>query len=133
MATTKRTVEVELSTSGMDAQGRPQRVPLVTDESGLYVKLGKEFAAHETMIHSGREYVNKRGYTTNNVENFFLQFKRGMRGTFVHCGEQHLQRYLNEFSFRYSNRSGLGVGDAERAALALKGIEGKRLTYRRPD
>ena len=55
-----------------------------------------------------------------------------MRGTFIHCGEQHLQRYLNEFSFRYSNRAGLGIGDQERAALTLKGIEGKRLTYRRP-
>jgi transposase-like protein len=105
---------------------------LVTDESSLYTKVGKEFAGHETMIHSGREYVNKNGYTTNNVENFFLQFKRGMRGTYIHCEPQHLQRYLNEFSFRYSNRSGLGVGDVERAALALKGIEGKRLTYRRP-
>jgi hypothetical protein len=54
-------------------------------------------------------------------------------GTFHHISEQHLQRYLNEFSFRYSNRSGLGVSDVQRAALALKGIEGKRLTYQRPD
>ena len=49
------------------------------------------------MNHTGREYVNPRGYTTNNVENFFLQFKRGMRGTYIHCGEQHVQRYLDEF------------------------------------
>lgn len=103
---------------------------LVTDESALYTKTGKEFAAHETMVHSGREYKNKDGFTTNNVENFFLQFKRGMRGTYIHCEPQHLQRYLNEFSFRYSNRSGLGVGDGERTALLLKGAEGKRLTYR---
>lgn len=48
-----------------------------------------------------------------------------------HCGEQHLQRYLNEFSFRYSHRIKLGVDDAARARLALRGIEGKRLTYRR--
>jgi transposase-like protein len=105
---------------------------LVTDESGLYVKLGKEFAAHETLIHTGREYVNKDGFTTNNVENYFLQFKRGMRGTYIHCETQHLQRYLNEFSFRYSNRAGVGVSDSARAELALKGISGKRLTYRRP-
>lgn len=82
------------------------------------------------MIHSGREYKNKRGYTTNNVENFFLQFKRGMRGTYIHCGEQHLQRYLNEFAFRYTHRSGLGITDGERTALTMQGIEGKRLTYR---
>lgn len=82
------------------------------------------------MNHTGREYVNKLGFTTNNVENFFGVFKRGMRGTYTFCGEQHLQRYLTEFQFRYNNRSGLGVTDGERTAKALKGIEGKRLTYR---
>ena len=73
------------------------------------------------------------GQTTNNVENFFGVFKKGMVGVYHFCGQQHLQRYLDEFSFRYCNRSGLGVHDNERAALTLKGIEGKRLTYRRPN
>ena len=104
---------------------------LVTDESKLYKSSG--YQKHETVWHAAAEYVNKDGYTTNNVENFFGVFKKGMVGTYHFCGEQHLQRYLDEFSFRYSNRSGLGVGDVERAALALKGIEGKRLTYRRPN
>jgi transposase-like protein len=104
-----------------------RKATLVTDESRLYKVLGKEFAAHQTMNHSGREYVNAAGFTTNNVENFFGVFKRGMRGTYTFCGEQHLQRYLTEFQFRYNNRSGLGVTDGERTA---KGIEGKRLTYR---
>jgi hypothetical protein len=63
---------------------------------------------------------------------FFLVFKRGMRGTYQHCGEQHLQRYLDEFDFRYSNRSALGVGDAKRTTRAIKGAGGKRLTYRQP-
>jgi hypothetical protein len=61
----------------------------------------------------------------------FSIFKRGMVGTYQHCGEQHLQRYLNEFDFRYSNRAKLGINDTMRAELAIKGIEGKRLTYRR--
>jgi transposase-like protein len=104
---------------------------LVTDESNLYKS--SEYQKHETVWHAAAEYVNKDGYTTNNVENFFGVFKKGMVGTYHFCGEHHLQRYLDEFSFRYSNRSGLGVGDVERAALALKGIEGKRLTYRRPN
>jgi len=56
-----------------------------------------------------------------------------MTGVYQHCSEQHLQRYLNEFSFRYTHRIKLGVDDAARARLALKGIDGKRLTYRRPD
>jgi hypothetical protein len=42
-----------------------------------------------------------------------------------------LHRYHAEFAFRYNNRSALEVTDAERAAKALKGIAGKRLTYRR--
>jgi hypothetical protein len=53
-----------------------------------------------------------------------------MKGTYRFCGEQHLQRYLAEFSFRHNNRSGLWVNDEERTAKALKGIGGKRLTYR---
>lgn len=104
---------------------------LVTDESKLYKSSG--YQKHETVLHYGNEYVNKDGYTTNNVENFFGIFKKGMVGVYHFCGEQHLQRYLNEFAFRYSNRSGIGINDNMRAALALKGIEGKRLTYRRPN
>jgi transposase-like protein len=107
-----------------------RKATLVTDESRLYTKTGEEFAAHQTMMHSKGEYRNKSGFTTNNVENFFGMFKRGMRGTYTFCGEQHVQRYLDEFSFRYSNRAGLGISDGERTAILLKGIEGKRLTYR---
>jgi transposase-like protein len=109
---------------------------LYTDESRLYTLVGREFAAHKTVEHgwNGRGYyVGKDGQTTNNVENFFGVFKKGMVGVYHFCGEQHLQRYLDEFSFRYSNRSGLGVDDAERASRALKGISGKRLVYRRAD
>lgn len=103
---------------------------LVTDESRLYITPGKEYADHQTMKHKDGVYVNEKGYTTNNVENFFGIFKRGMRGTYTFCGEQHLKRYLAEFEFRYNNRSGLGISDGERTAKALQGIEGKRLTYR---
>lgn len=106
---------------------------LHTDMSNLYVEVGKEFAAHKTVRHGSgtdTEYVGSEGQTTNNVENFFGIFKKGMVGTYHFCGEQHLQRYLNEFAFRYSHRSGVGIEDGERAALIAKGIGGKRLTYR---
>lgn len=103
---------------------------LHTDESNLYPKVGAEFAAHETVKHSAGEYA-RDDVNTNSVEGFFGIFKRGMAGVYHHCGEQHLQRYLNEFAFRYSHRSKLGIEDAERAAIALRGIQGKRLTYRR--
>ena len=55
-----------------------------------------------------------------------------MIGTYHHISEQHLDRYLAEFDFRYNNCPGLGTEDGERAAKALGGIEGKRLTYRIP-
>ncbi|MGE4062847.1 MAG: IS1595 family transposase [Rhodospirillaceae bacterium] len=104
---------------------------LMTDEGKWYTNVGKKFAAHETVHHSRKEYA--RGKThTNTVEGFFSIFKRGMVGTYQHCGEQHLKRYLQEFDFRYSNRAALGVDDAERTERAVKGAEGKRLMYRRP-
>jgi transposase-like protein len=109
---------------------------LHTDQSRLYTEVGKEFASHKTVEHGWNgqgEYVGPDGQTTNNVENFFGVFKKGMVGTYHFCGEQHLQKYLNEFAFRYTNRSGIGVNDVARAAKVLKGAEGKRLTYRSPN
>jgi transposase-like protein len=100
---------------------------LHTDESRLYTKIGKEYAKHETVNHSAGEYV-RDGVTTNNVENYFAVFKRGMLGTYQHCSEKHLQRYLYEFDFRYNNRD---IDDFERSEKSHKGAEGKRLTYRR--
>ncbi len=70
---------------------------------------------------------------TNTVEGYFSIFKRGIKGVYQHCSEQHLQRYLTEFDFRYNHREKLGFNDAERRDEALTGITGKRLTYRRPD
>jgi transposase-like protein len=105
---------------------------LHTDESKLYHRVGKDFAAHETVNHSIKEYA-RGDVTTNTVESYFSVFKRGMRGTYQHCAEKHLHRYLAEFDFRYNNRIALGVDDTDRANELAKGIVGKRLTYRRPD
>jgi transposase-like protein len=103
---------------------------LHSDESNLYTRVGAEFSAHLTVKHSAGEYVRDDVHT-NTVEGYFSVFKRGMKGVYQHCGEKHLQRYLTEFEFRYNRRTALGWTDKERAAAALKGIEGKRLTYRR--
>ena len=54
----------------------------------------------------------------------------GLHGTYHSVSEQHLQRYVNEFDFRWNHRAKLGVDDVQRTAAILKGIEGKRLTYR---
>jgi transposase-like protein len=103
---------------------------LMTDEARVYSPLGKDFAEHHAVNHGIGEYVRGDAHT-NTVEGYFSIFKRGMNGVYQHCGEQHLKRYLAEFDFRYNTRSGLGVEDADRMLLAIKGIEGKRLTYRR--
>jgi transposase-like protein len=104
---------------------------LHTDESRLYTKVGADFAAHETVNHSAKEYA-RGDVTTNSVEGYFSIFKRGMRGVYQHCGEKHLHRYLAEYDFRFNHRVKLGFNDGERAALAVKGAAGKRLTYRGP-
>jgi hypothetical protein len=77
-------------------------------------------------------YDGERVITTNTVEGYYSIFKRGMKGVYQHCKEKHLHRYLSEFDFRYSNRIALGVDDESRSEKALKGISGKRLTYRGP-
>jgi len=112
-----------------------KEAPIMTDQARIYKAPGKLFADHQSVNHTQDEYV-RYGVpmiTTNTVEGFFSIFKRGMRGVYQHCGEQHLHRYLAEFDFRYSNRAANGIDDQGRALLALQGVKGKRLTYRRPD
>lgn len=104
---------------------------LHTDESRLYTRVGKEFAAHETVNHARKEYA-RGDITTNTIESYFSVFKRGMRGVYQHCSEKHLHRYLAEFDFRYNNRMSLGYSDDDRAIAAVRGGEGKRLTYNQP-
>jgi transposase-like protein len=124
---------------------------LMTDEAGVYVEIGREFASHDTVNHREKQYaryfnevtsetgpdgkpiVLTTTITTNTVEGYYSIFKRGMKGVYQHCKEKHLHRYLSEFDFRYSNRVALGVDDVSRADRALKGIVGKRLTYRATD
>jgi len=103
---------------------------LVTDEASVYTKIGRDFKSHEVVNHSAKEYA-RGDINTNTVESSFAILKRGLYGTFHNVSEQHLQRYATEFDFRWNHRSSLGVEDNERAAAVLKGISGKRLTYRR--
>ncbi len=111
---------------------------LHTDESKLYI--GADVAAHESVRHSADEYVRDSNIIsitdgvihkvhTNTAEGFFSIFKRGMRGVYQHCKEKNLHRYLAEFDFRYNTRK---IRDMERTIAAVRGGEGKRLTYRQP-
>ena len=134
-----RSYHVEGSTVGqvipIVQENISREAALMTDSAQLYkYQLGK-FASHDRVDHSQDEYVRheegKPVIHTNTVEGYFSVFKRGMRGTYQHCKEKHLHRYLAEFDFRYNNRSALGVEDLERADKALRGVSGKRLTYRK--
>lgn len=102
---------------------------LMTDSANYYSKIGPEFKSHEVVNHREHEYV-RGDVTTNTVEGFFGILKRGLNGVYQHVSPEHLHRYVNEFAFRYNNRASLEVTDKQRADAALKGIEGKRLTYR---
>src|SRR5262249_39453093 len=124
---------------------------LMTDQAKVYMKPGAEFAKHDSVNHQedqyvhywntvtdkigpdGRPIVETTVITTNTIESYFSFFKRGMLGTYQHCAEKHLHRYLAEFDFRHNNRVALGVDDRDRANALAKGIVGKRLTYRRPN
>lgn len=104
---------------------------VMTDEHSGYRDMGKFFAAHGTTSHGKGQYVDLADRTvhSNTVEGYFSIFKRGIKGVYQFCGEQHLHRYLAEFEFRYNNRVALGCNDADRADALLSGIIGKRLTY----
>ena len=106
------------------------KAQVMTDDAGQYRSLGKCFAGHESVNHSAEEYVRGNA-NMNRIEGFFSIFKRGIYGVYQHVSSKHLERYTTEFDFGYNHREKLGVNDADRAATALKGITGKRLTYRR--
>ena len=103
---------------------------LMTDESPVYTRVGREFNGHSSVNHSASEYVTTGGFKhSNTVEKFFSIFKRGLIGTYHQMSEAHLARYCREFDFRYNTRK---LTDSERTIGAVKGARGKRLMYRQP-
>jgi transposase-like protein len=105
---------------------------IMTDEAPQYRSIGREFGGHGRVNHSAEEYVRASFYHTNTVEGYFAILKRGIVGVYHHTSKEHLHRYLYEFDYRFNNREALGIGDSERMRKSIKGIVGRRLTYRRP-
>lgn len=99
---------------------------IMTDQYPAYRGLENDFAGHETVDHSVGEYVNGNAHT-NTLEGWFSLLKRGVNGTFHHVSEQHLDRYVGEFAYRYNNKK---ISDSERAKKTVKQVEGKRLVYK---
>jgi transposase-like protein len=101
----------------------------ISDEAPIYKFFPWKFASQESVEHQRGEYV-RGDVHTNTVEGYFSIIKRGIYGVYQHVSEAHLHRYLCEFDFRYAHRARLGIDDKMRTDLAVKGIVGKRLTYR---
>ena len=101
-----------------------------TDEARQYRSLGRVFADHDFVRDSADRWAKPGSVNTNTIEGHFSVFKRGMKGVYQHCSEKHLHHYAAEFEFRYNNRVANGPDDATRAAIALKGVVGRRLVYR---
>jgi transposase-like protein len=102
---------------------------LVTDGSNTYKFYMPNKSQHESVDHSKREWA-RGDVHTNTLEGFFSIFKRGLVGVYQHMDKNHLDRYLAEFDFRMNTRAKLGINDTQRAAMAVQGFKGKRLTYR---
>jgi transposase-like protein len=102
---------------------------LMTDKAAYYKAAEFDVAEHKMVDHSIGEYRRGDAYT-NTIESYYSTFKRGMKGTYQHCQEKHFHRYAAEFDFRYNNRIALGIDDVARTDALVRGIVGKRLTYR---
>ncbi|MGH2509812.1 MAG: IS1595 family transposase [Ktedonobacteraceae bacterium] len=75
---------------------------LMTDEYAGYHKVGREYD-HAIINHSKLEYAAGLVHT-NSIENFWSLFKRGVIGSFHKVSEKHLDRYLDEFTYRFNGR-----------------------------
>ena len=97
-----------------------------TDGYTGYNGLSKHFASHEVVDHAAGEYVRGTAHI-NGDESWFALLKRGVYGTFHHISSKHLDRYADEFAYRWNKRK---VSDHERAIAAIKVVGGKRLMYK---
>src|SRR5580700_7856902 len=75
----------------------------MTDRFGSYAEVGSTFlGGHHTVDHGKGEYV-RGDASTNEVESYFALLKRGIMGSFHHISKHHLDRYCDEFSFRWNH------------------------------
>lgn len=106
-----------------------QGTEMHTDEHKAYRGVSKITGGmHFTVVHSAGEYANEDIHV-NTAESWNALLKRSIIGSFHHVSREHLGRYCDEVSFRWDRRS---IDDTARTAEAVKGGEGKRLTYRQP-
>lgn len=98
---------------------------VVTDGLGSYRWAKEYYSKHVTVSHHNGQYVNK-GFHTNSIEGFWSIFKRGVYGIYHHVSKKHLDRYVNEFEYRYNTRD---MSESGRFEYFLGAISGKRIKY----
>jgi transposase-like protein len=99
-----------------------------TDESGAYTGIHFLGYTHGTVNHGAGEYV-REDVTTNGIESVFAVLKRGLIGVYHHASPKHLDRYVDEFSFRL-NEGNVKNHTLTRLDSFVDGTAGKRLTYK---
>jgi transposase-like protein len=105
-----------------------KRAYILTDEYVSYNGLDKEFAGHDSVCHSAKEWT-RGDVNTNTVESSFALVKRGITGIYHNVSKQYLHRYIWQFDFLWNNR---GLNDGERISAVIRSSEGKRLRYKGP-
>jgi transposase-like protein len=100
---------------------------LHTDALSSYNRVGSRMAGHFAVNHEAGEYVSEKSLGTQMAESYFAQLKRSLDGTHHHVAREHLDRYLDEFDFRFSTCK---INDTERMNR-LMGQTGRRLSYKR--
>ena len=80
----------------------PDTENLYTDDWPAYIGCGDGDTKHESVNHSAEEWV-RGDIHTNSVEGAFSLFKRAIVGSFHQVSGKHLDRYLDEFEFRFNN------------------------------
>ena len=78
---------------------------LVTDAWPAYRNLREAGWRHEIVNHAAGQWVNRRGYSTAPVEQYWAYFKRSFRATYLHAERTNLWKFLKEFEFRYNRRN----------------------------
>jgi len=77
---------------------------LYTDDFLSYARIGKYYP-HEIVKHANGEYVRNGQVHSNSIESFWALFKRGYQGIYHHMSRKHMQRYVNEFTYRFNRRT----------------------------
>lgn len=74
-----------------------------TDDHSAYKSLGTSGYKHQSVNHSIKEYARGECHT-NTIESYWSRLKLSIRGTHVHVSGKHLDKYADEFEYRFNSR-----------------------------